>query len=40
VLLALSWDSPDGGLLPVGLAVLTFSPLIAAKWRGVKEVHD
>jgi hypothetical protein len=38
--LASDYNILHGGLLPVGLAVLTFSPLIAAKWRGVKEVYD
>ncbi len=26
-----------GGLFPIGLAVLTMSPVIAARWRGIAE---
>lgn len=28
------FDMPHGGMFPIGLAVLTLSPLIAARWRG------
>jgi hypothetical protein len=28
------FDMLHGGMLPIGLAVLTLSPLIAARWRG------
>jgi hypothetical protein len=41
-----SWESlgedyniPKGGLLPFGLVVLVFSPLIAARMRGVKNAR-
>jgi hypothetical protein len=34
--LASDYDLLHGGVLPLGLAVLTFAPLIAAKLRGVK----
>jgi hypothetical protein len=28
------FDMLHGGMLPIGLAILTLSPLIAARWRG------
>jgi hypothetical protein len=30
------FDIPHGGLLPIGLAVLVFSPLIVTRLRGSK----
>ena len=31
------FDLLHGGLLPIGLVILTLSPLIAARWRGVQD---
>jgi hypothetical protein len=31
---ASDFDMPHGGMFPIGLAILTLSPLIAARWRG------
>lgn len=30
----------NGGLMPIGLLVLTVSPLLAAKWRGLTSAYD
>jgi hypothetical protein len=32
--LASDFDMLHGGMFPIGLAILTLSPLIAARWRG------
>jgi hypothetical protein len=36
--LASDYNILHGELLPVGLAVLTFSPLLAARWRGLSQL--